>query len=91
MFVEAREVSGLVIQMQKTHKLGETGAKKMQWQRDVPEKSQDRISVGISEEQVRDPNLTQGVKEPAWRNQEFGTLWYRYAQGYTLFSRKEHI
>lgn len=66
--------------------------KKMQWQRDVPEKSQDRISVGMSEEQVRDPSLTQGVKAlPAWRNQEFGTLWYRYAQGYTLFSRKEHI
>lgn len=45
----------------KEHKLGETGGgkkKKVQWQRDVPEKSQDRISVGMSEEKVRDPSLT---------------------------------
>lgn len=85
MFVEAREVSGLVIQMQRNTSLEKLVQKKIQWPRDVPEKSQDKVSVGMSEEQVRDLGLTQGVKAlPAWRYQESGTLLGRHTQGYTL-------
>lgn len=34
----------------------------MQWQKDVPEKSQDRVSVGMSGDRVRDPSLPQRVE-----------------------------
>lgn len=48
----------LVIQMQRSRSLEKLVQKKMQWQSDVPEKSQDRVSAAMSEEQVSDPSLT---------------------------------